>query len=1134
MRIIIMEFVMVLLTCLALPVVRTHLHEPLATHKVCADPDCSVLMYEATAVQDYIGPDCRFLSFQVGAELLVYHVLWAHGQEFFAGIGMLPGSKFGYFPRNAIRVGRNFVDKEVILPTQVTDFECDDNEEEIYKGSEDVSAFEMSSLPLRSSEKVDIEQAGALTTDWKNILNVELDDSIEDNKHIVSEDIVNDKYSHEICTPNPNYFGYPSIDLKKQRQSFDAAKESFLDKEIYQSHQEVDKAIDQSRQEVDKAIDQSRQEVDKEISQSHQEVDKAIDQSFQEVGKAIDQRSQGVGKSIVRSSQVVDREIYQSKQEFLLDVKAKIVSAEDDEAINRESHANQKSSNTFDSRAVMLERLEEYQHQPPQLGKQVSQIVPSNEKEKIFVENFSERRRQCASWDALSGAGVASRHECQVLGLVSNIPKPMMQLDFWIILALTWLQSYLLPASHEEVTASAQPSKAVSGMFLKALACLFPFIFVLLFIRKLIRFVRNKNAKAHESKIIILIRNVLNLKHTCIEDIVHCQTKLELMEKALQEALLREEAKGSDITDRKALSLNLQQKKAMLTGEKEVLQTEVAILKQKKTETQTSNGDSLQLEELRRFLEERLQSVNCEQSAANLEESEAQRKLESLQRRIKQLSDATNQLLQDNKSWCQRHGDLSEEIQSQTQQLELLREVLQQRNSEVQSLRDCLKQFREIGLDIENIQNNNDERKVADETNNNNKKEAFHGLLNLEKVTATLEIVKKERARLKEKFNEEIVANKKLEDILQSYSCNNSRLKADDIRLKKDLDFSQKKLEIMTEMYKDKEVILQRKLVEEEQMRQRNEVKLSQADEELLQKREETNIFREKAETYREEIKKLEESYKEQLSDNEKKVHENWLSARTSERDLLKARRDVINLRERLAELDLKLALVQSNDFLPLPHVPPGAPAPYGPPFGGVPWLNNSFTTTPSSIPPSPPRLTDEPRQRTIPGAVVSQRRGGHPSLGLEAAVYPSQVVHMVDGVVNRSAGDDLRLRNKPREGGVHRAPYLGEATWLRGIHNHSMQQIVPSFRGPCLPNEPPPFRPYNAPLESRNDRRAQPFWGHVVVGERIPSPSERPLGLPTAATQPQGLREPSGSRQYSRRSSPNESSCRSQDHAEK
>uniref|UniRef100_A0A8C4QE06 Uncharacterized protein n=1 Tax=Eptatretus burgeri TaxID=7764 RepID=A0A8C4QE06_EPTBU len=331
----------------------------------------------------------------------------------------------------------------------------------------------------------------------------------------------------------------------------------------------------------------------------------------------------------------------------------------------------------------------------------------------------------------------------------------------------------------------------------------------------------------------------------------------------------------------------------------------------------------------------------------------------------------------------------------------------------------------------------------------------------------------------------------------------------------------------MTEMYKDKEVILQRKLVEEEQMRQRNEVKLSQADEELLQKREETKIFREKAETYREEIKKLEESYKEQLSDNEKKVHENWLSARTSERDLLKARRDIVNLRERLAELDLKLALVQSNDFLPVPHVPPGAPVPYVPPRGGVPWRNNSFTTSPGSIPPSPPRLTDEPRQSTFPGAVVSQRRGGHPSLGLEAAVYPSQVVHMVDGVVSQPTGDDMRLRNKPREGSVHRAPYFGEAMWLRGIHNHSMQQTVPSFRRPCLPHEPPPCRPYNAPLESQNDRRAQPFWGHVgSVVERIPSPSERPLGLPPAATQPQGLREPSGSR-----SSSHESSCRSQDH---
>uniref|UniRef100_A0A8C4NMX1 Uncharacterized protein n=1 Tax=Eptatretus burgeri TaxID=7764 RepID=A0A8C4NMX1_EPTBU len=541
MRIMIMEFVTTLLTCLALPMVRTYLHEPLATHKVCADPECSVLMYEATAVQDYIGPDCRFLSFHAGTELRVYHVLWVHGQEIFAGIGMLPESKFGYFPRNAIRVGRSFVDKEVMLPTQVTDFECDDNEEEIYNGSEDASALEKSLLPSRSFEKVDIEQTGALTTDSRGILNVELDDAIEDNNHIVSEDLVTAKDSHEICIPDPNDLGYPSIDFKNQRQSFYAAKKSLLHKEIDQSSQEVDK------------------------------------------------------------------EVYQSNQEFLLDVKEIIFSAEENEAINQEGHAHQKSSNMFDSKTVVFE---EYQHHPSQLDKQVSQIVPRNEKGKNFVENFSEQRRHCASWDALAGTDVAYSHECQVLGLVSNLPKPVLRLDFWIILAVTWLQSYLLPASDEVSTFSAQPNKAVPGTFLKAFACLFPFIFVLLFIRKLIRFVRNKNALAHESKIIILIRNVLNLKHTCIEDIVHCKTKLELMEKALQEALIREEAKGSDITDRKALSLNLQQKKAMLIGEREVLQTEVAILKQKKMETQTSNGDSLQLEDMQRFLEERLQMVN--------------------------------------------------------------------------------------------------------------------------------------------------------------------------------------------------------------------------------------------------------------------------------------------------------------------------------------------------------------------------------------------------------------------------------------------------------------------------------------------------------------------------------------------
>nr|XP_061798650.1 melanoma inhibitory activity protein 2-like [Nerophis lumbriciformis] len=96
----------------------------LSEFKICGDSECESLMSRVQAVRDHRGRDCRFLSFQQGETIFVYHKLTGKRSNLWAGS---INKKFGYFPKETVKEEQKFARKEIVVPTQESDFLCVDD-----------------------------------------------------------------------------------------------------------------------------------------------------------------------------------------------------------------------------------------------------------------------------------------------------------------------------------------------------------------------------------------------------------------------------------------------------------------------------------------------------------------------------------------------------------------------------------------------------------------------------------------------------------------------------------------------------------------------------------------------------------------------------------------------------------------------------------------------------------------------------------------------------------------------------------------------------------------------------------------------------------------------------------------------
>ncbi|CAM9864032.1 unnamed protein product [Bubo scandiacus] len=519
-----------------------------------------------------------------------------------------------------------------------------------------------------------------------------------------------------------------------------------------------------------------------------------------------------------------------------------------------------------------------------------------------------------------------------------------------------------------------------------------------------------------------------------------------------------------------------------------------------------------------------LSEVQIALNEAKLNEEKVKSELHHVQEENARLKNSKEQLLKEAEGWSERHTELSEQIKLYQKSQKDIEEALAYKENEIEVLTNCIMQLKQLDMDSAAEAKKDGEGRewsAGDDLANGElpdnesekMKTQIKQMMDVSRVKTMLSIVEEDRNLLQSKLSDEVTARHELEEQIKKLEHDSCSLQSAKARLENECKTLQQKVEILGELYQQKEMALQKKLTQEEYERQEKEQKLSAADEKAVLAIEEVKVYKQRIQDMEEELQKTERSYKNQIAAHEKKAHDNWLIARSAERALAEEKREAANLRQKLIEVNQKIVMLQR----PLIVKPtPGRPDRQVPPRRGPLSRDGSFGPSPvSGGNPSPTQMIEVPaRPLSAP-----RREGSRGEFG--TVVDGPPVPRRPPELPGRMSVPDLGpavaslISSGPRT--------TSPSTAVDGVANASPKG-PPSFPGTPImtspvmgPPPPPPVRygPSPAPLRGHFGPRPLP----VPLDPRgygRGHPPFRPLGPPGPRDYPPGPQlPPPASRDY-------------------
>ncbi|XP_067421013.1 transport and Golgi organization protein 1 homolog [Emydura macquarii macquarii] len=516
-----------------------------------------------------------------------------------------------------------------------------------------------------------------------------------------------------------------------------------------------------------------------------------------------------------------------------------------------------------------------------------------------------------------------------------------------------------------------------------------------------------------------------------------------------------------------------------------------------------------------------LSEVQIALSEAKLSEEKVKSELCHVQEENARLKKRKEQLLQEAEGWSERHTELSEQIKLYQKSQKDIEEALAYKENEIEVLTNCIMQLKQFDADSEgkkdgegNGWDTGDDLANGELPDNRSEKmkNQIKQMMDVSRVKTTLSIVEEDRDLLQSKLSDEIAARHELEEQIKKLEHDSCSLQTTKDRFENESKTLRQKVEILNELYQQKEMALQKKLTQEEYERQEREQKLSAADEKAVLAVEEVKVYKQRILEMEEELKKTERSYKNQIAGHEKKAHDNWLIARSAERALAEEKREAANLRQKLIEVNQKIAMLE-RPLIVKPTA--GRPDHQVPARRGPLSRDGSFGPSPvSGGGPSPPLMMEAPGQPIS----AMRREGPRGEFGT-----------VVDGPPPPRRPPELSGRTSVPDLGpavaalVNSGPRTSSpSTAMDGVVNPGPKG-PPSFPGtpimtsPVLGPPPPPVRFGTLPPPLRGHYGPRPLPLPLMRGPPPPPPAARdylpgpPLGMrdlppgPLAPPDPRG-----------------------------
>ncbi|XP_059001487.1 transport and Golgi organization protein 1 homolog isoform X8 [Mustela lutreola] len=363
---------------------------------------------------------------------------------------------------------------------------------------------------------------------------------------------------------------------------------------------------------------------------------------------------------------------------------------------------------------------------------------------------------------------------------------------------------------------------------------------------------------------------------------------------------------------------------------------------------------------------------------AKLSEEKVKSECHRIKEENAKLKKKKEQLQQEIKDWSKSHAELSDQIKAFEKSQKNLEVALSHKDDNINALTNCITQLNQLDCESESEGQNKGGSELDELANgevggdqSEKVKNQIKQMMDISRTQTAVSVVEEDLKLLQVKLRASMSTKCNLEDQIKKLEDDRNSLQSTKAILEDECQTLRQKVEILNELYQEKEMALQKKLSQEEYERQEREQRLSAADEKALLAVEEVKMYKRRIAEMEEELLKTERSFKTQIATHEKKAHDNWLKARAAERAITEEKREAANLRHKLLELSQKMAALQEEPVIVKPR--PGRPNTQNPPWRGPLSQNGSFGPSPVSGGECSPPLTAEPPARPL-SATLNRR----------------------------------------------------------------------------------------------------------------------------------------------------------------
>ncbi|XP_064271854.1 transport and Golgi organization protein 1 homolog [Passer domesticus] len=638
--------------------------------------------------------------------------------------------------------------------------------------------------------------------------------------------------------------------------------------------------------------------------------------------------------------------------------------------------------------------------------------------------------------------------------------------------------------------------------------------------------VKSRMYQVTEKQLAEKIKNLLQEKTEILEKLSEYDQKIKEAKESVkvtqeQKDILSDETAGLKGTVKELEEAN-QQLDNKVKNLHTMLETERKKNEKKQKKLSETQKSLEKLEEAITMHSAELSEVQIALNEAKLSEEKVKSELHHVQEENARLKKSKEQLLKEAEGWSERHSELHEQIQLYQKSQKDIEETLAYKENEIEVLTNCIMQLKHLDMDSEGKKDDrgpewSPEDDLANgelpDIESEKMRTQIKQMMDVSRVKTMLSIVEEDRNLLQCKLNDEVTARHELEEKIKTLEHDSCSLQSAKTQLENECKTLQQKVEILGELYQQKEMALQKKLTQEEYERQEKEQKLCAADEKAMLAIEEVKVYKQRIQDMEEELQKTERSYKNQIAAHEKKAHDNWLIARSAERALAEEKREAANLRQKLIEVNQKIIMLQRPVIV---KPTPGRPDHQIPPRRGP--LSRDGSSGPSPVSggnPSPTQMNDVPaRPLSAP-----RREGARGEFGA-----------MVDGLPSPRRPPDLPGRMSVPDIGPAMASLIrseprtsSPSTGIDGVGNAGAKGPSPFPGTPLMnspvmgPPPPPPIRygpPGPPPPPLRGHFGPRPLPGHPGCGPPLLPPAGRDF-LPSPRLPPGPLPPPPDPRGY-------------------